>query len=66
MKCSECVGNIVTSQHTLYRTDGGSSGNYDCQKCGKRKSWSIPGYMTEEVIDMSDSSSNLKKESKEC
>ena len=53
MKCSECGGQIITMEHAVYRTDGGSSGTHNCQKCGKSKGWSIPGYKTEEIIDMS-------------
>jgi len=57
MKCSECGGNVITSQHAVYRTDGGSSGTHYCQDCGKTKHWSIPGTPgtgTEPVIDMSE------------
>lgn len=52
MKCSECGGNVVSYEHAVYRTDGSSSGIYNCQKCGKSKGWFIEGDLTEEVVDM--------------
>lgn len=55
MKCSECGGQIISSQYAVYRYDGGSSGNYRCNKCGKFKEWKIDG-RGEVVVDMSDSS----------
>ena len=51
MKCSECGGGLITLVHAVYRTDGGSSGTYSCQKCGRTKGWSVPGYQTEKTID---------------
>jgi len=53
MKCSECGGNVACMQHAIYRPDGGTSGTYHCQKCGKIKSWQRDGYRIEKVIDMS-------------
>ncbi len=56
MKCSECGGGVITLVHAVYRTDGGSSGTYSCQKCGRTKGWSVPGYKIEKTIDMSNCS----------
>lgn len=37
--------------HTVYRLDGGSSGDYVCQNCGARESWNIEG-RGPTIIDM--------------
>jgi hypothetical protein len=54
-KCSECGGEILTLVHSVYRTDGGSSGVYSCRGCGKTKQWYKKGYNEKDsIIDMSD------------
>lgn len=52
--CSKCGGIVISMTHAVYRTDGGSSGTYNCQDCGKTKQWNIPGYVKEQIIDMDD------------
>ncbi len=52
MKCSECGGIVIKIQNDIYCPDGSKSGTYNCQKCGREKSWKIKG-PGEEVIDMS-------------
>ena len=51
-RCSICGGSVIYHEHLVYRTDGGSSGTYNCQDCGAVKSWFNPGNNKEEVIDM--------------
>jgi len=41
--CSECGGNVISTQNLVYMSDGSSSGNYICQSCGLKKPWSIKG-----------------------
>jgi hypothetical protein len=54
MKCLQCGGNIISTMNLVYRTDGGSSGKYQCQKCGRVRIWSVDGH-EELTIDMEDS-----------
>ncbi len=52
MKCSECGGSVIKIINDMYYPDGSSSGTYNCQKCGRTKSWKIKG-KGEIIIDMS-------------
>jgi len=60
MKCSECGGQVVAIQHAVYRSDGSTSGTYDCRDCKRVKSWFHQGtgetviYMKEETHKQSD------------
>lgn len=54
MKCSVCGGNVISTQHLVYFTNGSSSGTYCCQDCGRTKNWFIQGNIVEEIIDMED------------
>lgn len=53
MKCSICGGEIISLEHLVYRSDGSTTGEYKCQKCGASKTWYRPGYKKDLVIDMS-------------
>jgi len=54
MKCKQCGGNVTKLQHSVYRTDGSTSGTYHCQGCGRTIGWVNKGYQKQEVIDMGD------------
>ncbi len=55
MKCSICGGDVIRTTHSIYRRDGGSSGEYYCKDCEAVKKWSIPGHdEKDEVIYMGD------------
>jgi len=43
MKCEKCGGNMLTLAHSVYHSDGSSSGEYWCQDCGNKKGWEIKG-----------------------
>ena len=50
--CSECGKELMNMQFAVHRTDGGSSGEWVCTGCKRKKPWNIPG-VSPQVIDMS-------------
>ena len=52
-KCSICGGDVTSLHHCVYHTDGSSSGEYWCQKCGAKKGWKTDP-LPDSIIDMGD------------